>query len=101
MTLPSSPIAIYTSSNTLFTIPRSTSRGAWANYSSLIVVAIHASHFLLLLSEIIFEIRVVAGLLGRYTPGRVVYQHHFEELKTLLVEVRAEGLPVVPLPLGE
>lgn len=42
---------------------------------------------------------MVASLLGGYTAGGVVHEHHLEEIKSVVVKVRAEGLGHVALPL--
>lgn len=50
---------------------------------------------------VVLEVRVVAGLLGRDAAGRVVDEHHLQEVETLVIKVLAEGLAVIPQPLGE
>lgn len=47
------------------------------------------------------EVRVVAGTLGRDAAGRVIHQHHLEELEAIGVEARAQGQRLVSDPLGE
>jgi hypothetical protein len=51
--------------------------------------------------QVLFEIRVVASLLGRHTTGRVIYQHSFKHMKTCIVKAVAEGFVEVTFPLGE
>lgn len=49
----------------------------------------------------VLEIGVVAGLLGRDATSGIVHQHHFQKVKTCVVEVVAQGLAVIANPLGE
>lgn len=51
--------------------------------------------------HVILEVGVVASLLGRNSSCRVVDKHHLKQIQALIIEVRAECLCVVPLPLGE
>lgn len=49
----------------------------------------------------VFEVRVVAGLLGRDAAGGVVDEHHLEKIQARLVQIRAELRGGVAHPLGE
>jgi len=51
--------------------------------------------------RVVLEVRVVASLLGGDAAGGVVDEHHLEEIETLVIKVLAEGLAVIPQPLGE
>jgi hypothetical protein len=52
-------------------------------------------------SATFFEVWVLACCLGGYASRRVVNQHHLKELQSILIEVRAQSLVHVSLPLGE
>jgi hypothetical protein len=67
----------------------------------LMIVAIHAASRRRLLCHIVFEIGVVASLLGRNATGGVVYEHHLQQIQAPFVEVGAERRFEVSLPLGE
>jgi hypothetical protein len=49
----------------------------------------------------LIKVRVKAGLLGRYPPGRIVYQHQFQKVQAIFVKVIAEFLAEVALPFRE
>jgi len=48
-----------------------------------------------------FEVWVVAGLLCGYATGWIVYEHHFEEIESVVIEIRAKCLLFIALPFGE
>lgn len=48
---------------------------------------------------VVLEVGVVAGLLGRDAAGRVVDEHHLEQVQAGIVEVLAEGERRVANPL--
>lgn len=49
----------------------------------------------------VLKVRVVAGLLGGDAAGRVVDEHHLEEVEAGVVEVAAQRGGLVASPLGE
>jgi hypothetical protein len=51
--------------------------------------------------SVILKVGVVAGLLGGDAAGRVVDEHHLEQIQPGVVEVRAKLRVRVALPLGE
>lgn len=55
----------------------------------------------MLLPGVVLEVRVVAGLLGGDAAGRVVDQHHLEQVQTLFVKILAQRQVVLTNPLGE
>lgn len=68
---------------------------------TLIVVAIRAARAGLFLGNKFLKVRVIARLLGRYTTGGIVDQHHLQQVEALVVKIVADGVRVVSLPLGK
>ena len=71
--------------------------------SSLLPRMVLASPLLVVvpIDLVLFKVRVVASLLGRETPRRVIYQHHFQHVKPGVVQVCADWLSIIAAPLGE
>lgn len=55
----------------------------------------------LFLPRVVFEIWVIASLLGGYPGRRVVGKHQFEKVESVFIETCGQGVAVIALPLGE